>query len=125
MLFTPVILIHTAAALLALLLGGATLAMQKGTRRHKILGRTWVVAMLVTATVSFWIKRSGDFSPIHILSVATLVGLGLSIYAIMHGKITAHRRGMLAVYVSLAIAGIFTLLPQRRLGYLVWHAAGL
>lgn len=125
MLFTPIILVHTGAALLALMLGGATLAIKKGTRLHKILGRTWVVAMLTTAIVSFWIKRSGDFSPIHILSVATLVGLGLSIYAVMHGKINAHRRGMLAVYVSLAIAGIFTLLPQRRLGQLVWNAVGL
>ena len=125
MLFTPLILIHTAAALLAVLLGGATLAMRKGTRLHKILGRTWVVAMLTTAIVSFWIQRSGNFSPIHILSVAALAGLGLSIFAVMHGRINAHRRGMLAVYVSLVMAGIFTLLPQRRLGYLVWSAAGL
>ena len=123
--FTPLILIHTAAALGAVVLGGATLLMKKGTWRHKFFGRTWVVLMLTTAIVSFWISRTGDFSTIHILSVAAIVGIGMSIYAVVHGRIAAHRRGMLSVYVSLVIAGVFTLLPERHLGQLVWHAVGL
>lgn len=123
--FTPLILIHTAAALGAVVIGGATLLMKKGTWRHKLFGRSWVVLMLATAIVSFWIKRSGEFSPIHILSVAAIAGIAMSIYAVMHGKIMAHRRGMTAVYVSLVVAGAFTLLPQRRLGQLVWNAVGL
>ena len=97
--FTPLILVHTAAALGAL--------------------------MLVTAIVSFSIRTTGNFSPIHILSVAAIAGIGMSIYAVVHGRIAAHRRGMLSVYVSLVIAGAFTLLPDRRLGQLVWHAVGL
>lgn len=123
--FTPLILIHVAAAIGALLLGGLTLLLRKGTRLHKLFGRSWVVLMLTTALVSFGIQRSGHFSVIHILSVITLAGISSAVFAAMKGRISAHRRGMTAVYVSLVIAGIFTLLPDRRLGYLVWHAVGL
>ncbi len=123
--FTPVILAHTGAAIAAITLGGAALLMKKGTRLHRLFGRAWVALMLVTAIISFWIRRNGEFSPIHILSVIAIVGLGMSVYAVMRGNIMAHRRGMTATYISLVIAGAFTLLPQRRLGYLVWHSVGL
>ena len=125
MQFTPVILAHTAAALGALALGGATLLMKKGTRLHRILGRAWVVLMLTAAIVSFWIRRSGGFSPIHLLSLFAIVSIGLSLVAVSRGNVMAHRRGMTGVYVSLVIAGVFTLMPQRRLGYLLWHTVGL
>lgn len=123
--FTPLILIHVAAALGALLLGGLTLFLRKGTRLHKMFGRTWVILMMITAAVSFGIRSSGSFSPIHILSVITLISVTAALFAAAKGRISAHRRGMTAVYVSLVIAGVFTLLPGRRLGYLVWHAVGL
>jgi hypothetical protein len=32
---------------------------------------------------------------------------------------------MTGAYAGLVIAGVFTLLPDRRLGYLVWHALDL
>jgi uncharacterized membrane protein len=123
--FTPLILVHVAAACGALLLGGLTLFLRKGTKLHKMFGRTWVVLMLVTALVSFGIQRSGHFSAVHVLSVITLVSVSAALFAAAKGRISAHRRGMTAVYVSLVVAGIFTLLPGRRLGYLVWHAVGL
>jgi uncharacterized membrane protein len=123
--FTPGILVHVFAALGAVVIGGAMLALKKGTPVHRLFGRTWVVLMLTTALVSFGIRTSGHFSWIHLLSVGTLLGLGASVYAVAHGRIHAHRRGMTATYIGLVVAGIFTLLPGRRLGYLVWHAAGL
>jgi len=125
MTFTPIILIHIASAFGALLLGGLTLALPKGTSSHRIFGRLWVVLMAVTALVSFGIRTSGQFSWIHLLSVTALVGLVAAIYAAIRGNIRAHRRGMTAVYVSLVIAGIFTLLPQRRLGSIVLGAVGV
>src|SRR5439155_25600030 len=66
-----VIALHLAAALAALLLGITVLARTKGTRSHKLLGRTWVAVMLVVALSSFWIQRDG-FSWIHLLSIWTL-----------------------------------------------------
>ncbi|HEY8609106.1 MAG TPA: DUF2306 domain-containing protein [Noviherbaspirillum sp.] len=125
MAFTPVILIHVATAGLALVLGGIALAARKGSTLHRIAGRTWVVLMLTTALVSFGIRSHGHFSAIHILSVVTLVAVTAAIVAAARGRIMAHRRGMTGAYAGLVIAGIFALLPDRRLGALLWNAAGL
>lgn len=125
MIFTPLMLIHVAAATGAIVLGGLTLALRKGTPLHRLFGRAWIVLMLTAALVSFGIRTKGHFTPVHILSVVTLVVVCLSIYTAMRGRIKAHRRGMLSMYVSLLIAGAFTLLPGRRLGALLWHAVGV
>lgn len=123
--FTPVILIHVLAASGAVVAGGVALALKKGTPLHRILGRTWVALMLATALGSFAIQSRGHFSWIHLLSLVTLAGLGASLFAVARGRIQAHRRGMRYTYIGLVIAGVFTLLPDRRLGYLVWHGVGL
>lgn len=123
--FTPFILFHVATAAGALLFGGITLVMRKGTTMHRLFGRLWVSLMVVTALVSFGIRVTGHLSWIHLLSVGTLIGLAASIYAVIRGNISAHRRGMVSTYIGLAIAGAFTLLPGRRLGALLWSAAGL
>lgn len=122
MAFTPLILIHLFTALGALVFGGIALASRKGTPLHRLSGRTWVVLMLVTAVVSFGIQSRGHFSPIHILSAIALVSISASVFAAMRGRINAHRRGMIATYISLVVAGAFTLLPGRRLGDLLWNA---
>lgn len=123
--FTPIILLHTLAAAGAIIVGGIALALRKGTPLHRLFGRLWVTLMLATALVSFGIQTRGHFSWIHLLSVLTLVSVGASIYAVVHGRIRRHRQGMVMAYAGLVIAGLFTLLPGRRLGHLVWHAAGL
>lgn len=123
--FTPLIITHIATAAGALVFGGVTLALRKGTPVHRLFGRLWVVLMVSTALVSFGIRHTGHFSWIHLLSAWTLVALAASIYAVIRGNVRAHRRGMTSTYIGLAIAGAFTLLPGRRLGDLLWNAAGL
>lgn len=123
--FTPLIITHIVTATAALVFGGITLAMRKGTHVHRLFGRLWVVLMAATALVSFGIQRSGHFSVIHLLSAGSLLALTASIYAVVQGRIHAHRRGMTVTYIALAIAGVFTLLPGRRLGGLLWSAVGL
>lgn len=123
--FTPIILVHLFAALGAVILGGVTLAMRKGTPLHRLFGRLWVGLMLTAALVSFGIQRNGHFSLIHLLSVLVLVAVSASVYAAAKGHIDAHRKGMTRTYIGLVIAGLFTLAPVRRLGYVVWHAVGL
>jgi uncharacterized membrane protein len=125
MAFTPVILAHLFTALGALVVGGIALALRKGSALHKAFGRIWVGLMLSTTLISFGIQRSGSFSPIHILSVVTLVGVSAAVFAAMRGRIKAHRRGMLATYISLAVTGAFALLPGRLLGNAVLGSVGL
>lgn len=123
--YTPLIIAHIAAAGGALVFGAVTLAMRKGTPTHKLFGRVWVTLMAVTALVSFGIRSNGSFSWIHLLSVWTLLALAGSIYAVVRGNVKAHRHGMISAYVGLSVAGVFTLLPGRRLGSLLWTAVGL
>jgi uncharacterized membrane protein len=124
--FTPAILIHLAAALLALVLGGAIFLRGKGNSAHRLLGRTWVALMLVTALSTWWIRGNGSFSWIHGLSVLTLVLLGVGVYYAMQSRIAAHQRTMKGLYAgALVVAGAFALLPQRLLGQMLWSALGL
>lgn len=125
MAFTPIVLVHILAAGAAIIIGGVTLALRKGTPLHRLLGRLWVLLMLIAVLVSFGIRSNGHFSWIHLLSVGTLLALGASIMAVVSGHIRAHQYGMRYIYIGLVIAGSFTLLPYRRLGHLVWSSVGL
>ena len=124
--FTPVILIHSACAMAALALGALVFTRRKGTVSHRLLGRTWVALMLVTAISSFWIRSLGHFSWIHGLSVVTIAGLGGAIYYVVTGNIARHRCIMQGLFAGgLVVAGAFTLLPQRLLGRMLWSALGV
>ncbi len=122
-LTAPVIVqMHIAGAVAALGLGAAVLLLRKGTRVHPRVGWAWVIAMLLVAITSFWITglRPGQFSPIHLLSILTLVTLPYAICARRTGRIGRHRAAMIALYVSLVSAGAFTLLPSRLIGRAVF-----
>ncbi len=125
MTVSPAIAIHVSVAFAALLLGGALLFMRKGTPRHRLLGRNWVLIMAATAISSFWIKTHGHYSGIHLLSVWALFALGMALASIMRGNIRMHRRWISGVYVGLVMAGTFALLPHRLLGGAIWRTAGL
>ena len=124
--FTPIILAHTIAALAAVALGAAMFLAGKGTFLHRIAGRSWVALMLAVAVTSFWIKSGPSYSWIHGLSVAVIFLLGLAVWFAISRRIERHRRLMVGIYAgALGVAGMFTLLPYRLLGRLVWSTAGL
>ena len=124
--FTPIILVHSFAALAALALGAAMFLARKGTTPHRMAGRSWVALMLLVAISSFWIKSSGSFSWIHVLSVSVIFLLGLTVYFAISHRISAHRRLVTSLYAgALVITGLFTLLPHRLLGRLVGGSLGL
>jgi uncharacterized membrane protein len=125
MYFTPVVLIHIVTAIGAVIIGGLMFSLRKGTRLHKMLGRSWMLLMLAAVLVSFGIKTDGHYSWIHLLSVWFLIVMGMSLFSIYRGRVTSHRAWMTGGYIGLVVAGIFTLLPQRQLGSLVWHSIGL
>jgi len=123
--FTPVILVHMLAASGAIVIGGITLRMKKGTTAHRLFGRLWVVLMLIATLVSFAIRSSGHLSWIHLLSAWVVFLIGMALYSVAVHNIAGHRRWMRGAYIGLVIAGTFTFLPDRRLGHLVWSAFGL
>lgn len=109
--------LHAFAALAALALGVFQLLRPKGTRPHHWVGWVWTLLMAGLALSSFGIhdlRLIGPFSPIHLLSVFTLVMLVRAIRQARAGKIRAHARTMrLTFYLALVGAGLFTLLPGR------------
>ena len=109
--------LHAIAAMIAIILGGIQLYMEKGGTIHKFLGRAWVGLMLIVSVSSFFIHKInfwGAYSPIHLLSLWTIVTIGLAIYFVRVGNIKRHKQVMIALYgFALILTGLFTLMPGR------------
>jgi len=112
-----IIQVHAFAAIAALVLGAIQFLAPKGTVPHRVLGYAWVVLMLVIAVSSFWIheiRLLGPFSPIHFLSISTLILVPMAVVAARSKKSRSHRLAMIQIYIfALITAGAFTLLPGR------------
>ena len=113
----PVIQVHAFAAMGAFALGVVQLAAPKGTLPHRTIGWVWVALMAVIALSSFFIhgiKLVGPFSPIHLLSIFTLIMLPLAVLRARRHDVKKHRGAMIGIFVgALVIAGAFTFIPGR------------
>jgi uncharacterized membrane protein len=136
MQLTPVIAIHMTAALGALVIGPVALWARRSPalgqsnrqrpRLHRAAGYAWVTLMLMTALSALFIRdfrfpNLAGFTPIHLFVPYTLIGLFIAFRALLQGNIAGHRKAMLRQYFGACVAaGVFTLLPGRYLGQLVW-----
>lgn len=120
---SPVIQIHAAFAGLALLVGALQLFRRKGDALHKAMGRTWVALMAIVALSSFFIwtiRLWWLFSPIHLISIFTLVMLWRGVTFARRRDIDHHMRTMQFTYVlALVVTGLLTFLPGR----IMYHVA--
>ena len=131
MTLTPLVAVHMTAALLATAIGPVALWARLGARQrprlHRAFGYAWVTLMLVATLSAIFIRsRAGfslaGFSPIHLLIPVVLISFGLSFWALARGEIRRHRLHMQGVYIGAClVAGLFTLVPGRYLGDLVWR----
>jgi len=122
----PAIPLHAFAAMAALVLGLVQFAAPKGTLPHRTIGWIWVVLMLIVAASSFWIHQIrlvGPFSPIHLLSIFTLVVLPLAVWRAHTHRVADHRRMMIFIFAgALVVAGLFTLVPGRIMHRVIFGA---
>jgi uncharacterized membrane protein len=113
----PAIPVHAFAAMAALALGLVQFAAPKGTLPHRTIGWIWVALMVIVAASSLWIHQIrlfGPWSPIHLLSIFTLVMVPIAVWRARRHRVADHRRIMTMTFVgALVIAGLFTLLPGR------------
>jgi uncharacterized membrane protein len=113
----PAIPLHAFAAMGAFVLGVVQFVAPKGTLPHRTLGWIWVALMVSVAVSSFWIHQIrllGPWSPIHLLSIFTLVVVPLGVWRAHTHRVADHRRIMIMTFSgALVIAGLFTLLPGR------------
>ncbi len=122
----PLIFFHLVTAVAALALGAAILLRRKGTSSHRALGWTWVALMGSTALASAFIRdyrmpNVAGFTPIHLLTLTVAVLLPLAVWHIRRGNVRAHRKAMQGIFIGgCLVAGLFTLLPGRFLGGLLW-----
>lgn len=109
--------IHAFAALALIPLTLTIFTLKRGNHLHRILAWSWVLLMSCVALSSFWIQEIqlvGGFSPIHLLSLVTLVSLAVAVLAARSKRLPRHRRIMTwLTFASLTAAGFFTLLPGR------------
>ena len=118
-----IIYINATLALLAVPLGLYIFLTKKGTNQHRMLGRIWVIFLIIVSLTAIFIQtiNPGQYSWIHLLIPFTLVSLIYSIWNIKKYKKTkierykySHMYSMIGVYVgALLIAGAFTLMPGR------------
>jgi uncharacterized membrane protein len=122
----PLIFFHLVTAAAALALGAVILLRRKGNGSHRALGWTWVALMAATAIASAFIRdyrlpNVAGVTPIHALTLTVAVLLPLAVVHARRGNIAGHRKTMRGLYLGgCIIAGLFTLLPGRFLGSLLW-----
>jgi len=112
--------VHLATILLALALTPVMLWRPRGTAAHRQLGYVWCAAMFGTAIVSLFVRvtNPGHFSPIHLLSVLTIVLVPLLVRAARRHDVARHRRSVRGLIIgALLIAGFFTFPFDRLLGH--------
>jgi len=116
---SPVIQLHAFAALGALALGIVQFASRKGTLPHRATGWVWALLMATVAVSSFWIHGrqivlGAPWSPIHLLSIFSLVMLPLGLWFAHRHRVRGHRITMISIFTGgLVIAGLFTFVPGR------------
>jgi uncharacterized membrane protein len=130
MQLTPTIAIHMTAALGALALGPLAIwARRSATQRprlHRAAGYAWVTLMVISAVSAMFIRdfrlpNVWGYTPIHLLVPLTLGGLVMAFVFLARRNIVGHRKAMQSLYWQACVgAGVFTLLPSRYLGQLVW-----
>lgn len=122
----PAIPLHAFAAMAAFVLGIVQFAAPKGTLPHRTIGWIWVLLMIGVAASSFWIHQIrlvGPFSPIHLLSIFTLVMLPLAVWRAHTHRVADHRRIMIMTFIgALVVAGLFTLVPGRIMHRVIFGA---
>lgn len=119
-----VIQLHAGAAILALVLGPFAIWRRRKDIWHRLVGVTWIVLMLVVATTAWFIhgwQLIGPFSPIHLFSLLTYYSIFEALQHARAGRYREHGATLRGLYLqALGIAGLFTLLPGRRMHQLIF-----
>ena len=109
------IFIHFLAAILVLFLGLINLLSEKGTPQHRMVGWFWLIMMSFVTISSFWIRdiNNGGFSFLHLLSIWTIMSMGIAVISVKKGYIRMHAGFMIGTVLGSIVAGLFAMMPGR------------
>ena len=113
---------HLLTVVPCVFIGAYVLMVKKGTPVHRVLGKIYMVLMLVTATITLFMPAMvgpqllNHFGWIHLFSFLTIWTVPTAYTAIKKGNVRAHQRKMVLLYFgAIIIAGGFTFAPGRYL----------
>jgi uncharacterized membrane protein len=122
MTYLQIVFLHLATVLPAFVLGTWLLFNRKGTPHHRLLGKIYMLLMLITAFTALFLpalvgpKILNHFGFIHLFSLLTIYTVPTAYLAARRGDVPAHRSSMIWLYVGgLIIAGTFAFGPGRLL----------
>lgn len=111
---------HLLTVLPAFVIGTYILLTRKGSARHRLLGKIYLVLMFATAIFSLFIpgfvgpQFLSHFGFIHLLSVLALYTVPTAYIAARNGQVRVHRGKMIGLYVGgLLLAGGLAMMPGR------------
>jgi uncharacterized membrane protein len=114
--------LHAGAAMIALVVGIAQFVGVKGTTAHRALGWLWVAMMTIVAVSALGVTgEDGRYSWIHLMIPLVAALLPAAVLAARRHDVPRHRNAMLGLFFgALVVTGLFTLLPGRILGQVVF-----
>jgi len=99
--------IHIILGFLSLISGSVVMVRKKGTRKHRMIGRLYVISMLSLNLTSFGIyKLYNGWGFFHWMAIASLIPLLAGFVAIFYRNIRAHYYFMCWSYIGLLCATI-------------------
>lgn len=118
----PAVQIHIVFAMSSLILGIVMFIGPKGTRMHKLVGRSFIFAMIMTATSAIFIRyiNEGQFSWIHLFIPLTFYTAWRAVDHIRRGDVRRHVSAVRGLFLgALLIPGLFSFLPGRIMHMMV------
>lgn len=122
LMYEVLMYVHLVTIVPCVFLGAYLIGFQKGTAKHRALGKAYMGLIFFSSCVSLFMEARvgpqllGHFGWIHSLSFLTMLTVPKSIRAVQKGNIAVHKRTMVLLYFSgLLIAGGFTFVPGRFL----------
>ena len=120
---TIIIIIHIISAC-TWLISWTLLFFTKRNITTKYIGYVWRTSMLFTAFSWFFMEHNG-ISWLHGFSIITIVSICSGIYFASKWNWLWHNKAMLAAYIGIVIAFLFTLYPTRRIGTWIFEILGI
>ena len=101
---------HIVAAVTALVSGAAVLVSTKGTRAHKVMGASYVVALLLVDVAALSLHRENAFGVFHLMALLSLASIAVGMVPLLLGRrspaiIATHAFTMSWSYAGLVAAG--------------------
>ena len=104
---------HAVFVLTMVASGWGILAMPKGDRRHRVLGWTWVCAMLAMGAASVTVPHGPNWVAAYVGGASAYPLLAYGVYAVKRGDRRRHGRTMAMLMIALVLMTFLAVFPGR------------